>query len=125
MHFSLASFIMYLICVYLVFFHLYAMILEMFFWEKAIGLKVFRQTPESARASAVLAKNQGLYNGILAVGLLIALLRSDGFSLMFFFCAITVAGAYGAVTTRNLRIFLMQGLPALGAGVLLYFVNAP
>ena len=40
--------------------HVYIMALEMFLWDKPIGLRVFRQTKESA-ASKVLAANQGLY----------------------------------------------------------------
>ena len=101
-----------LIAGYLVFFHLYAMILEMFFWQKEIGLKIFRQTREDAARSAVLAKNQGLYNGILAFGLGLAWLKHDPVFIPFFFSMIFVAGAYGAWTTRNVRIFFMQGLPA-------------
>jgi len=49
--------------------HVYFLILEMFLWTKPLGLKTFRQSPEKARDSAVLAANQGLYNGFLAAGL--------------------------------------------------------
>ena len=50
--------------------HVYFLILEMFLWEKPLGLKTFSNTPERARDSAVLAANQGLYNGFLAAGLI-------------------------------------------------------
>jgi putative membrane protein len=48
--------------------HLYILTLEMFLWRTR-GLKVFGMTPEFAETTAVLAKNQGLYNGFLAAGL--------------------------------------------------------
>ncbi|MFX6915116.1 DUF1304 family protein, partial [Acinetobacter baumannii] len=40
--------------------HVYFLILEMFLWEKPLGLKTFGNTPEKARDMAVLAANQGL-----------------------------------------------------------------
>jgi putative membrane protein len=43
--------------------HVYFLILEMFLWTKPLGLKTFRQTLEKATDKAVLAANQGLYNG--------------------------------------------------------------
>lgn len=50
--------------------HAYIMYLEMFLWTKPKGLKAFKMTEEQAQQSAVLAANQGLYNGFLAAGLL-------------------------------------------------------
>jgi putative membrane protein len=41
----------------------------MLFWDKEQGMRVFRTTPDFAKASKVLAANQGLYNGFLAAGL--------------------------------------------------------
>src|SRR3954467_3410793 len=48
--------------------HVYFLILEMFLWTKPLGLKTFRNSIEKATESAVLAANQGLYNGFLAAG---------------------------------------------------------
>src|SRR5258706_15976065 len=48
--------------------HVYFLVLEMFLWTKPLGLKTFRNTIEKATESAVLAPNQGLYNGFLAAG---------------------------------------------------------
>lgn len=48
--------------------HVYFLILEMFLWTKPLGLKTFRNSIEKATDSAVLAANQGLYNGFLAAG---------------------------------------------------------
>ena len=50
--------------------HVYFLVLEMFLWTKPLGLKTFRNTLEKATDSAVLAANQGLYNGFLAAGLI-------------------------------------------------------
>lgn len=47
--------------------HVYFLVLEMFLWDKPIGLKVFGQSLEKARESKVLAANQGLYNGVSAI----------------------------------------------------------
>lgn len=49
--------------------HLYFLILEMFLWDKPVGLRAFGMTKAAATASKVLAANQGLYNGFLAAGL--------------------------------------------------------
>ncbi len=41
-------------------------VLEMVFWRRPLGLKLFRRTAAEASSSAGLAANQGLYNGLLA-----------------------------------------------------------
>lgn len=98
--------------------HVWFLVLEMFLWEKPIGLKTFRNSPEDARRMAVLAKNQGLYNGFLAAGLLWGagvVLQGGahgGAVLHFFFGCVVIAGAYGAATVSP-RIFFIQALPAL------------
>ncbi len=96
--------------------HGWFLVLEMFLWETPYGMKTFGTTPEFAAASAVLAANQGLYNGFLAAGLLWTL-ASDGVArgraaLTFFLGCIVVAGVYGAITA-NPRIFWVQAVPAL------------
>lgn len=50
--------------------HIYFLVLEMFLWTKPQGLRTFGQSLEKATDSAVLAANQGLYNGFLAAGLI-------------------------------------------------------
>ena len=45
----------------------YFLVLEMFLWDKPLGMKIFGMTKESAASTKVLAANQGLYNGFLAV----------------------------------------------------------
>lgn len=99
--------------------HLYILILEMFLWTKPAGLRAFGLTPEFAEQTAVLAANQGLYNGFLAAGLIWSLLRKeDGFSLrVFFLGCVIVAGVFGAITAKP-SILYVQAAPALIALVL-------
>ena len=93
--------------------HVYFLVLEMYFWDKPLGLKVFNQTLEQAQASKVLAANQGLYNGFLAAGLAWGLyLGGSGFQIkIFFLCCVLVAGIYGAVTASR-KILYIQAVPA-------------
>jgi putative membrane protein len=102
--------------------HVYFMVLEMFLWTKPLGLKTFRNTPEKAADSAVLAANQGLYNGFLAAGLAWGLLHSApafAFQIkVFFLLCVIIAGVYGAATVSR-RILYVQAVPAAIALILL------
>lgn len=93
--------------------HVYILVLEMFLWDKPAGLRAFRQTPESAAASKVLAANQGLYNGFLAAGLFWGLsLGAAGLGVKaFFLLCVLVAGLYGAATVGK-KILFVQSVPA-------------
>ena len=93
--------------------HVYIVILEMFLWDKPQGLKAFGSTPEFAKASKVLAANQGLYNGFLVAGLIWGLLPGGGGEpvKIFFLGCVIVAGLYGAATV-SVRILLIQAVPA-------------
>lgn len=101
--------------------HVYFLALEMFFWTRPLGLKTFRNTPEKAADSAVLAANQGLYNGFLAAGLVWGLVQPNvAFASqikLFFLVCVIVAGIYGAATV-SYRILLVQAAPAALALVL-------
>ena len=103
--------------------HVYFLVLEMFLWTKPLGLKTFHNTLEKATDSAVLAANQGLYNGFLAAGLVWGLIQSNpGFAFQikaFFLLCVIVAGVYGAATVSP-RILLVQAAPAAIALVLLW-----
>ena len=73
--------------------HVYFLVLEMFLWTRPLGLKTFRQTQQKADDSAVLAANQGLYNGFLAAGLIWGLLHPDagiGFQIKVFFLLLSL-----------------------------------
>lgn len=100
--------------------HLYFMVLEMFLWDKPLGLRTFGLTPEKAAMTKVLAANQGLYNGFLAAGLLWGLYLGDVAIQQFFLLCVVIAGAYGAYSV-NIRIFYVQTLPALLALLLMRF----
>lgn len=94
--------------------HAYFLVLEMFLWDKPLGMKIFRTTAEYAAASKTLAANQGLYNGFLVAGLWWGLyLGAPGMSVkLFFLGCVVVAGVFGAATVSP-RIFWIQAMPGL------------
>jgi putative membrane protein len=96
--------------------HFGILVLEMFFWERPLGLAVFHTTPAVATVSAPLALNQGLYNGFLCAGLVWGLLAADSTTgksrLTFFFSCVAAAGIFGGITALP-QIALIQGLPAI------------
>jgi len=96
--------------------HVYFLVLEMFFWDKPLGLRTFRLTPEFAQASKSLAANQSLYNGFLAAGLLWGMLLGTTGDAIKIFCllCIIVAGIFGALTVGK-KILWIQAAPALAA----------
>lgn len=93
--------------------HLYIVYLEMVAWDTPKGHKAFGLTPDFAKASKVLAANQGLYNGFLAAGLIWGLyLGAAGFQVkVFFLLCVLVAGLYGAATASK-KILYIQAVPA-------------
>ncbi len=97
--------------------HVGILILEMFFWNHPVGQKIFSMTPEVAESSSVLAMNQGLYNGFLAVGLFWGLSMNRVDIKVFFLCCVIVAGIFGGITAKT-SILFTQGLPALIALIL-------
>jgi putative membrane protein len=103
--------------------HVYIMVLEMFLWETPRARRAFGTTAEFAKASKVLAANQGLYNGFLAAGLIWALIAGvagEGRAIALFFLAcVLVAGVYGAATASR-RILFIQAVPAALAIIAVY-----
>lgn len=91
--------------------HVGILILEMFFWDHEIGRKVFSMTPEVSSLSAVLAANQGLYNGFLAAGLFYGLISKNRQFVIFFLLCVIVAGLFGAATAK-VTILFSQAAPA-------------
>jgi putative membrane protein len=103
--------------------HVYFLVLEMFLWRTPFGRRTFGTTAEVAETTAVLAANQGLYNGFLAAGLLWALvwygvISGRGILTFFLFC-IVAAGIFGGVTVRR-RILIVQAVPAAIAAAFLW-----
>ncbi len=94
--------------------HIYFLVLEMFLWTKPMGMKVFRNSPEKAEITRVLAANQGLYNGFLAAGLLWSAFAAKADVALFFLGCVVIAALYGAYSVSR-RIFYVQGVPALAA----------
>lgn len=95
--------------------HAYILWLEMFRCEHPRTRAVFGTTADFARASRVMAGNQGLYNGFLAAGLFWAVFAGVGDAgrglALFFLGCVLVAGVYGAATAAR-RILFVQALPA-------------
>lgn len=103
--------------------HVYFLVLEMFLWTEPVGLRTFGQSRDKAEASAVLAANQGLYNGFLAAGLAWGLVYPQPAAALhittFFLLCVVIAGVYGGFTASR-RILYVQAAPAVIALVLLY-----
>jgi putative membrane protein len=89
----------------------YFLVLEMFLWEKPRTLAKLKMTPEFARTTATLAKNQGLYNGFLSAGLVWGLVTGESRIQLFFLLCVLTAGVYGAATASK-NILFLQALPA-------------
>ena len=81
------------------------------------------QLESASSPAAVLAANQGLYNGFLAAGLAWGLLHSApafAFQIkVFFLLCVIIAGVYGAAATVSRRILYVQAAPAAIALILL------
>ena len=92
--------------------HLGFLTLEMFFWDHPVGRKIFSMTPEVSASSAVLAKNQGLYNGFLAAGLIWGIWKERQDVKVFFLVCVIIAGIFGALTAKT-SILFTQALPAV------------
>jgi putative membrane protein len=92
-------------------------VLEMFFWDRPLGRRVFRTDADFARKSQRLAANQGLYNYFLAAGLLVTFfldpVSAHTFRYFFLLC-VAVAGLYGGYTV-NSKIYFAQAAPAFAA----------
>ncbi|WP_299059352.1 DUF1304 domain-containing protein [uncultured Polaribacter sp.] len=94
--------------------HIYIVYLEMFIWTsnktiKAFGLK----DKQFALETKIMAANQGLYNGFVAAGLLWSLIASKTDVALFFLIFVTIAGIYGAYSTKQIRILYIQSVPAI------------
>lgn len=95
--------------------HVYILWLEMFRWEHPRTRRAFGGiSAELASQTRALAANQGLYNGFLAAGIVIGLIRgAAGLDLVVFALAcVAVAGVFGAATAAR-RILYIQTVPAL------------
>lgn len=96
--------------------HVYFLILEMFLWTKPKGMKAFGLKSKAfAEDTKVLAANQGLYNGFLAAGLIFSIVQNDLKFAIFFLVCVTIAGIYGSYSTKQIKLFYVQSVPAIMA----------
>ena len=97
---------------------LYIMQLEMFAskekLENVFGLSKEYLSMEEARVSM---KNQGLYNGLIGVGLLFSRfffpVNSQFIGTTMFVIFVIIAAIYGWLSAKNIKILLLQGTPAI------------
>ncbi|MFD2567205.1 DUF1304 domain-containing protein [Pseudotenacibaculum haliotis] len=102
--------------------HFYFLILEMFLWTKPKTIKIFGiRDQQLAEDTKVLAANQGLYNGFLSAGLVASLILEDERMSILFLTFVIIAGIYGAYSTKKIRLFFVQGIPAIIALLLVLF----
>ena len=93
----------------------------MFLWTTPKGIKAFGlKSKEFAEETRVLAANQGLYNGFLAAGLIWSILSNDFHIAIFFLSCVVIAGIYGAYSTKKIKLFYIQSIPAIIGLVLLH-----
>ena len=94
--------------------HIYIVILEIFLWTTDKGVKAFGlKSKEFAEETKVLAANQGLYNGFLVAGLIWSIITQKNNIAIFFLSCVFIAGIYGAYSTKKIKIFIIQSIPAL------------
>lgn len=91
--------------------HVGFMVLETFLWTAPAGRRIFAQSEEEAEQTKVLAQNQGVYNGALAVLLAWAALSGQGPAVVAILIFVIVVGIYGAITAKP-SILFVQALPA-------------
>ncbi len=88
---------------------------QMVTWQTPDGLKQFNLTPEVSKSFKLLAFQQGLYNGFLAIGLVMSIFVSNiqyaQYTATFFLLCVLSAGLLGGFTVKK-QIFLIQALPA-------------
>ena len=92
--------------------HVGFMILEMFLWDGPVGRRIFAMTPEQSATTAVLAANQGLYNGLIAAGLFWGAMSGRRDLKIFFLVCVILAGVFGAMSAK-VTILFTQAAPAL------------
>ncbi len=94
----------------------YILYLETFATTSAATARVFGMSQEELGQQSVntLFKNQGVYNGLIAVLVLIAaFVQPSSFWLGFFMLYIILVAAYGAVTSDPKILFKQGGLAML------------
>ena len=91
--------------------HIGFLILEMILWRTETGRSITGYSLEFATESAVLAANQGLYNGFVAAGLLWGVVAAKRDVVIFFLLCVVIAGLYGAWSAGSSTILALQAAP--------------
>lgn len=94
--------------------HLFILYLETFATQSAKTSQVFNLTQEELARKSVstLFKNQGIYNGLLAIFLLYGVFTGNLEITTIFVLFVIGAASYGAATSSP-KILLTQGGPAI------------
>ena len=99
--------------------HLAFFVLESLLWTRPRVRRIFGNTEESARATRVLALNQGFYNLGLAVLLTWFQCTDNGAGVLGVLALIVAMGLVGGLSA-NRGILLIQSAPAAAAFALLW-----
>ena len=104
--------------------HLFIMYLETFATHSEQTSKAFGMTVEELRRSSVttLFKNLGIYNGLIAIGLIYGIVTGNLEITTLFVLSVIAAASYGAATS-NVMIILKQGGPAILALLSILFFH--
>ncbi len=102
------------------------LVVQIFFWNTNFVQKRIVANFTSEEIAAILAHNQGLYNGFIAAGLIWGLFVSQNLPQIeaawiwvFFLICVAIAGIYGSLSLKRPTAFLIQSLPAILALLLL------
>ena len=101
--------------------HVYIFVLESLLWGRARTNRVFAISEENARAAKQLAFNQGVYNLMLAVAIVVGLVLSLTADAA---AAGRVLAAYGLGSILVAGVVLMASAPKLWKSALIQIVPA-
>lgn len=104
------------------------MLMEIFSSPKALAKNFSLRDEFAAQEEAqVLLANQGIYNGFVSVMILFSFYSLSGVNsyhgTLLSVGFVVVAAIFGAISSKNLKILLLQGTPAIIALLLLIFVK--
>jgi putative membrane protein len=92
--------------------HVGFFVLESVLWTRPTGRRIFGLSADDAERTRLLASNQGVYNGMVAAGLVWGVWAGQAPTVGFLLVFVVVVGIYGAATVKP-TIFVFQALPAL------------